>query len=92
MLAGFASPFWGKIQEIRDAVIEFKKSENRYSRTSNTTAIEYYMAIAADKVFLMPSAPLDLTGVAHLRLFLRGPLDKVGVTRICITSANTRPR
>src|SRR5205807_6408546 len=29
-------------------------------------------------VFLMPSAPLDLTGVATYELFLRGTLDKIG--------------
>jgi hypothetical protein len=35
-------------------------------------------ASAADKVFLMPSAPLDLVGVATYELFLRGTLDKIG--------------
>src|SRR5207247_8340461 len=29
-------------------------------------------------VFLMPSTPLDLTGVASYELFLRGTLDKIG--------------
>src|SRR6185369_17670267 len=38
-----------------------------------------YLASAADKVFLMPSTPLDLTGVATYELFLRGTLDKIGV-------------
>ena len=39
---------------------------------------EYYLATAADKIFLMPSAPLDLVGVATYELFLRGTLDKIG--------------
>ncbi len=39
---------------------------------------EFYLATACDKVFLMPSASLDLTGVASYELFLRGMLDKVG--------------
>jgi protease-4 len=76
---GFSSPFWGKVQEIRDAVIDFKKSGKPvYSYIEYGGDREYYLATAADKVFLMPSAPLDLTGVATYELFLRGTLDKIG--------------
>src|SRR5438552_12378536 len=76
---GFESPFWGKVQEIRDAVIEFKKSGKPvYAYLEYGGDREYYLATAADKVFLMPSTPLDLTGVASYELFLRGTLDKIG--------------
>jgi protease-4 len=37
------------------------------------------LASAADKVFLMPSSPLDLTGVATYQVFLRRALDYLGV-------------
>jgi protease-4 len=40
---------------------------------------EYYLASAADKVYLLPSSPLDLSGVASYEIFLRGAFDKVGV-------------
>jgi protease-4 len=76
---GFESPFWGKVQEIRDAVIDFKKSgKPLYAYLEYGGGREYYLATAADKVFLMPSSPLDLTGVATYELFLRGTLDKIG--------------
>src|SRR5260221_2283162 len=76
---GFGSPFWGKVQEIRDAVIDFKKSGKPiYAYLEYGGDREYYLATAADKVFLMPSSPLELTGVATYELFLRGTLDKVG--------------
>jgi protease-4 len=76
---GFESPFWAKVQEIRDAVIDFKKSGKPiYAYVEYGGDREYYLATAADKVFLMPSAPLDLTGVASYELFLRGTLDKIG--------------
>src|SRR6185312_14882964 len=39
---------------------------------------EYYLASAADRVFLLPTSPLDLTGVASYEIFLRGTLDKIG--------------
>ena len=70
---------WGKVQEVRDAIVDFK--------TSNKPIIaylefggeqEFYLASACDKVFLMPTASLDLTGIASYELFLRGTLDKIG--------------
>src|SRR5216683_5156672 len=76
---GFESPFWGKVQEIRDAVLDFKKSGKPiYAYVEYGGDREYYLATAADRVFLMPSTPLDLVGVATYELFLRGTLDKVG--------------
>jgi protease-4 len=76
---GFSSPFWGKVQEIRDAVLEFRKSGKPvYAYLEYGGDREYYLATAADKIFLMPSAPLDLTGVATYEMFLRGTLDKIG--------------
>jgi protease IV len=77
---GFESPFWAKVQEIRDAVLDFKKSGKPvYAYLEYGGDREYYLATAADKVFLMPSTPLDLTGVATYELFLRGTMDKLGV-------------
>src|ERR1700759_5566509 len=76
---GFDSPFWAKVQEVRDAVLDFKKSGKPvYAYLEFGGDREYYLATAADKVFLMPSTPLDLVGVATYELFLRGTLDKVG--------------
>jgi protease IV len=70
---------WGKVQEVRDAIIEFKKSKKpiiAYLEYGGDQA--YYLASACDKVFLMPTASLDLTGMASYELFLRGALDKIG--------------
>jgi protease-4 len=76
---GFESPFWAKVQEVRDAVLDFRKSGKPvYAYLEYGGDREYYLATAADKVFLMPSTPLDLTGVATYQLFLRGTLDKIG--------------
>ena len=70
---------WGKAQEIRDAVLDYRASGKpivaflEYGGTQ-----EYYLASAADKVFLMPGSPLDLVGVASYEMFVRGALDKIG--------------
>jgi protease IV len=75
----FGSPYWGKVQEIRDAILDFKKSGkpvDAYLEYGGDR--EYYLSTAADKVYLMPSTSLDLTGVATYEMFLRGTLDKIG--------------
>ena len=77
---GFEQPFWAKVQEVRDAVLDFKKSGKPvYAYLEYGGDREYYLATAADKIFLMPSTPLDLVGVASYELFLRGTFDKIGV-------------
>ena len=67
------------MQELRDAIIDFRKSGKQvvaYLEYGGDR--EYYLASAADKVYLMPSSPLDLTGVASYEIFLRGTFDKIG--------------
>jgi protease-4 len=70
---------WGKVQEVRDAVADFRRSGKpivAYLEYGGEQ--EFYLATACDKVFLMPTALLDLTGMASYELFLRGTLDKIG--------------
>ena len=75
-----SAALWGKVQEVREAIVEFKKSKKpiiAYLEFGGDQS--YYLASACDKVFLMPTASLDLTGMASYELFLRGALDKMGV-------------
>jgi protease IV len=76
--AGSAA-LWAKVQEVRDAITDFRRSGKpvvAYLEWGGEQ--EYYLATACDQVFLMPTATLDLTGVASYELFLRGTLDKIG--------------
>jgi len=73
------SPFWAKAQEIRDALLEFRNSGKPiYAFLEYGGDKEYYLASAADKVFLLPTSTLDLTGLASYEVFLRGTFDWVG--------------
>ena len=73
------SPFWGKVQEIRDAVIDFRKSGKRISAYLEYAGErEYYLASAAEKIYLLPTSSLDVAGLATYELFLKGTLDKLG--------------
>lgn len=70
---------WGKVQEVRDAITDFKTSGKPIvAYLEQGGEQEFYLASACDKVFLMPAASLDLTGMASYELFLRGTLDKIG--------------
>jgi protease-4 len=79
-LTGFTTPYWGKVQEIRDAIVDFKRSGKPvYAFMEYGGDRDYYLATAADKVFLLPSSPLDFSGIATYTVFLRGTFDKFGV-------------
>jgi protease-4 len=72
-------PFWARVQELRDAVVEFRQSGKTVTAFLEYGGErEYYLASAADRVFMLPTSPLDLTGIASYEMFLRGTLDKVG--------------
>lgn len=76
--AGTAA-LWGKVQEVRDAIVDFRTSGKPViAYLEQGAEQEFYLASACDKVFLMPTASLDLTGMASYELFLRGTLDKIG--------------
>lgn len=73
------APLWAKAQELRDAIVEFRKSGKPIVAYLEYGAeYEYFLASACDQVYLMPAASLDLRGLATYELFLRGALDKVG--------------
>lgn len=73
------SPYWGKLQEVRDAVVAFRASGKRVvAFLEYGGEREYFLASAADAVYLLPTSPLDLTGVASYEVFLRGTLDLIG--------------
>ena len=68
------------MQELRDAVIDFKASGKPiYAYLAAADDRSYYLATAANRVSIMPSAEVDLTGVATYALFLRGTFDKFGI-------------
>jgi protease IV len=74
-----AAALWGKVQEIRDAITDFRRSGKPIiGYLEHGGEQEFYLASACDKVFLLPTATLDLTGMASYELFLRGTLDKIG--------------
>ena len=74
------SGLWGQLQELRAAVVSFRKSGKPVTAyLESGSASDYYLASAANRVLLMPGGSLDLSGVATYELFFRGALDKFGI-------------
>ena len=71
---------WGKVQEIRDAMLDFKESGKPIvAYLEYGGGQQFYLATAADSVFLTPTSSVDLVGVASYEIFLREGLDAFGV-------------
>ena len=71
---------WGGVQEIRDAVVDFKESGKPIvAHLEFGMGQAYYLATACDEIFMSPTSPLMLVGVASYEFFFRDTLDKVGI-------------
>ena len=68
------------ITEIRDALIDFKKSGKFiYSYSEDYAQSAYYLATAADKIYLHPQGSLLFKGINAEMYFLKGTFDKLDV-------------
>ena len=73
--AGFA-----KIEEIREAILDFKKSKKFvYAYADYYYENTYYLASAADKVYLNPEGEILFNGLSANVTFFKNALDKLGV-------------
>ncbi|WP_207427275.1 signal peptide peptidase SppA [Pedobacter sp. SYSU D00535] len=75
MQTGLAS-----IEEIRNGLLDFKKSGKfiiAYSEVYTKTS--YYLATAADKIYLNPEGLVEFTGFSSELIFFKGMLDKLNI-------------
>lgn len=71
---------WAKVQELREMLFRARrKGKTVVSFLEGGGNLEYYLASAADRVVMLPSASLMLVGLRAEVLFLKGLLDKIGV-------------
>jgi protease IV len=71
---------WGKLQEIRESLLAFKKSGKPvYAMLRMPGLREYYISTAADKVYTTPEDYIDLKGLRIEAMFFKNTLDKLGV-------------
>jgi protease IV len=71
---------WAKLEELRADLAQFRKSGKpvyAYLRSPGTR--EYYVALAADRIYLGPSETLMLKGLRAESMYFKKTLDKLGV-------------
>ena len=68
------------IKEIRNALIDFKKSGKFIvAYADNYSQRMYYLVSVADKVLLNPQGMLELKGLSAQTMFFKKALDKLGI-------------
>ena len=86
-----SSPNAGKatLKEVRDALIDFKKSKKQIIAYSEVyTQDAYYLASAANKVYLNPQGALEFKGFSSQLTFFKGAMEKIGVEAQIIRVGN----
>jgi len=71
---------WAKMQEIRQEILEFKKSGKPIvTFLYGPGSREYYLASATDRIFVPPDDTLDVKGLRVESMYFKNSLDKLGV-------------
>src|SRR5690606_7499162 len=72
------SASFATLQEIRDALLDFKASGKFIvAYSEGYTQRAYYLASTADQVYVNPEGTVDFRGLASQTAFLKGTLDKL---------------
>ncbi len=79
------------VKEIRDGILDFKSSGKfvlAYSENYSKKA--YYVASAADSLFVFPTGMVDFLGLGAEIMFVKGALEKLDVQMQIIRGSNNR--
>lgn len=76
----FVNAGMGKLEEIRNELIDFKESGKfivSYGDMTNEKA--YYLSSVADKIYLNPLGTLEFNGISSEVFFFKGTLEKLDI-------------
>jgi protease-4 len=77
---GRAGAGWGKLQELREGLQVFKQSgKPLVAIMRSPKSREYYLATAADRIYMTPEDLFDVKGLRAEVMFLKNALGKIGV-------------
>ncbi len=69
---------WATLQQLRLSILDFKKSGKFvYAYGENVSQGAYFVATAADNIYLNPAGDLELKGFATTLAFFKGALEKL---------------
>jgi protease-4 len=71
---------WARLQGLRRSIERLRQAGKQVWMHLDGGGIrEYFLAAAADRVSLLPSATLDITGLSSEAVFFLGALEKLGI-------------
>jgi protease IV len=71
---------WASMAEVREALVDYKRSGKKlYAYGDAISQRDYFLASAADVVYLNPTGMMELKGLASQLTFFKGTLDKLGI-------------
>jgi protease-4 len=77
---GPLSTGWARVQELRDALVRFRRSgKPSWAHLEDASNLEYFLATGCAKIAASPTSMLDVSGLAAEVTFYRGTLDKLGI-------------
>lgn len=77
---GMLGAGWAKSDEIREAVADFRKSGKPiYAYMEFGSDKEYYVATAAERIYVPPIGDLFVNGLAAESMHFKGTFDKLGI-------------
>ena len=87
---GSSFPFsWGNSAELRQAILDFRTSGKPvYVYADQYTLQGYFVASAADSIFLNPAGMVEFSGIGTEALFFKEALDKLSVNITLIRPRN----
>jgi len=76
-----ATAGWAALQEIRDELVALRGAHKKvFAYMVSGTSRDYFVASAADKIYVDPAGGLRLVGMAGQSFYFRGAFDMVGIT------------
>lgn len=71
---------WGTLEEVRSALLNFKKSGKPvWAYLEEADFPGYYVASAADRIFMNPMGSLEVTGLSHDFTYFKGLMNTLGI-------------
>jgi protease-4 len=83
---------YAALREIREKIVEFKQESGKpvIAFSDTYTQAAYYLATAADSIYLQPKGDLDHRGLQSEYMFLKGMFDKLDIDIQFIRGSNNR--
>jgi len=87
----FVQAGFGTVEEIRNALVDFKKSGKwiiSYSEIYSQRA--YYLASVSDEIYVYPEGVVDFRGLRTTLAFLKGTMEKLDIEPQVIRGSNNK--